>query len=80
MRTQVRKWGNSISLRIPKSFAEEVGLEDESPVDISLEDGKIIVQPVAPSEFTLEELMAQVTEENRHHEIDTGPACGEEAW
>ena len=80
MRTRVQKWGNSIALRIPKSFAHEVGIEDESAVDISLHEGKLVITPLTPSEFTLEELMAQVTDENLHDEVDTGQARGREEW
>jgi antitoxin MazE len=40
MNTRVQKWGNSLALRTPKSFAEEVGLQQEGPVEVSLADGK----------------------------------------
>lgn len=80
MRARVQKWGNSLALRIPKSFAIEAGLQNESSVEISLEEGKLVIMPVAEQELTLEQLMAQVTEENVHHEIDTGPAAGRETW
>jgi len=80
MKTLVRKWGNSLALRIPKSFAQEVGLETNSAVEVSLEEGKLVVAPVAQLGFTLEQLLDQITGDNLHHEIDTGPAIGEEAW
>lgn len=80
MRSQVQKWGNSLALRIPKSFAAEAGLEKESAVEISLEDGKIVVTPVAKPNFTLEKLLAGVTQENSHHEVEIGPASGNETW
>ena len=76
----MQKWGNSLALRIPKSFATEAGLRNESPVEISLEEGKLVIMPVVEQELTLEQLLAQVTEENVHHEIDTGPAAGRETW
>ena len=47
MKTRVQKWGNSLALRIPKSFASEVGLKSESPVEVSMEDGKLVIAPVA---------------------------------
>lgn len=80
MRSHVQKWGNSLALRIPKSFAAEAGLEKESAVEISLEDGKVVVTPVAKPKFTLEKLLAGVTRENLHHEVETGPASGNEIW
>ena len=80
MRTRVQKWGNSLALRIPKSFATEAGLQNESPVEVSLVDGKLVVAPVQEPWLTLEQLLAKVTEDNLHHEVDAGPATGDEAW
>ena len=80
MRTRVQKWGNSLALRIPKSFAEEVGLQKETSVEVSLADGKLIVTPVAKPKLTLKMLLAKVTKDNLHHEVDTGPATGNEIW
>jgi antitoxin MazE len=80
METRVKKWGNSLALRIPKPLAIEVGLEDDSPVELSLVEGRLIVEPLVREEWSLEQLLAQVTESNLHGETDTGPAVGNEAW
>jgi antitoxin MazE len=80
MKTYVQKWGNSLALRIPKSFASEVGLESESPVEMSMEDGKLVIAPVDKPEFTLKQLLAKITPENVHHEVEIGPAIGNEVW
>ncbi|MCJ7743597.1 MAG: AbrB/MazE/SpoVT family DNA-binding domain-containing protein [Dehalococcoidales bacterium] len=80
MRTRVQKWGNSLALRIPKSFATEVGLQRESSVEVSLVNGKLVITPVAKPKLTLKQLLAKVTKENLHHELDTGPATGNETW
>lgn len=80
MRSRIQKWGNSLALRIPKSFAAEAGLQKESPVDVSLTNGKLVITPVSQPKVTLEELVARISEENRHDEVDTGPARGNELW
>jgi len=80
MRVQIQKWGNSLALRIPKSFAVESKIGQGSTVEISLEQGKIIVFPVAEPEFSLDELLAKVTAENLHGETDTGNSVGRESW
>ncbi len=80
MLTKVQKWGNSLALRIPKAFATDAGLEDNSAVEISLVDGQIIVKPVAAQGWSLEQLLAGVTSDNLHGEIDTGEPAGNEAW
>ncbi len=80
MKARVQKWGNSLALRIPKSFATEVHLTQDSLVDVSLVDGKLLVVPVIEQKLTLEQLLEGVTEENIHGEVQTGPAVGKEFW
>ncbi len=80
MKTRVQKWGNSLAVRIPKSFAAEVRLTEDTPVELSLVEGKLIVQPLAQAQLTLGELLQGVTDENLHGEWDTGPAVGREVW
>jgi antitoxin MazE len=80
MKTRVQKWGNSLALRIPKSFADEVGLQKETPVEVSLADGKIVVMRLTKPELTLEQLLLKVTKDNLHRELDTGSAVGNETW
>jgi antitoxin MazE len=80
MKTRVQKWGNSLALRIPKTFANEVGLLNESSVEVSLANGKLVVVPIEKPNLSLKKLLAQITEENIHHEVDSGPAVGIEAW
>lgn len=79
MRARVRKWGNSLGLRIPKPFAEETHLEENGEVEITIKGGKLVVEAVEPS-FTLEALLDQVTPENRHTEVSTGKRVGKEVW
>ena len=79
MQARIQKWGNSLAIRIPKPFALEVGLEQNSLVAVSISDGKLVLEPVKP-EYSLQELLAQVTEDNLHQEIESGPTVGSEAW
>ena len=80
MKTRIQKWGNSLALRIPKSFAQEIHLEQGTLVDVSLQEGTLRVTPLMHSPITLESLLQQVTPQNLHHEVDTGPAVGAEVW
>ncbi len=80
MRTRVQKWGNSLALRIPKAFAAEVGLQRETSVEVSMADGKLVITPVTKPKLTLKQLLAKVTKENLHNEVDTSPAIGNETW
>jgi len=80
MKTRVKKWGNSLALRIPKPLAVEVGLEQDSAVEILLVDEELVVRPLSEPLWSLEPLLAEVTDENLHREVDTGPAVGHEVW
>ena len=80
MKTRVQKWGNSLALRIPKSFATEVGLQTDSSVEVSLVKGKLVIAPIVKRKLTLKALLARVTEDNLHQEVDTGSAVGSEVW
>jgi antitoxin MazE len=79
MRMRVEKWGNSLALRIPVAFAREAQIESGTLVEMSLVDGKLVVAPVTEPKLVLERLLAGVTEQNLHREVDTGPATGNEA-
>ena len=80
MQTKVQRWGNSLGLRIPKSFAEQAGVEAGSEVDLSVEDGELIVRPRRSPRYGLKGLLRGVTAKNIHNEIETGPPVGREAW
>ncbi|MBX7223852.1 MAG: AbrB/MazE/SpoVT family DNA-binding domain-containing protein [Blastocatellia bacterium] len=80
MRVQVQKWGNSLALRIPKSFAVETHIAPGSTVDLTLIDGKLIVEPVEDALQTLDGLLANVTSDNLHQPIDSGDPVGNELW
>jgi len=80
MKTTLQKWGNSYAVRIPKSFIKEVGLEYRTDVEMTLEDGKLVIQPIKEETITLDELLAGVTKKNLHTAVDTGTPVGDEAW
>ena len=80
MKARIQKWGNSLALRIPKALAEEVHVRQNTQVEISLVDGKIVVEPVKTPDWTLEDLLEGITEENLHLEVESGPSVGKEVW
>lgn len=80
MRASVRKWGNSLALRIPHSVAEDSRIRQGSIVELTVVRGRLVVSPLAGPRYTLKELLARVTKDNRHPETDTGSAAGRESW
>jgi len=80
MRTRVQKWGNSLALRIPRSFAAEIGLAENLAVDMSVTEGRLVVRPSTGEPLCLADLLRGVTDGNRHGEWETGPVTGREVW
>ena len=80
MNTQVGKWGNSLAVRIPGSYAKDLDLKEGTELDVTVVDGGLLLRARRPAAFTLDELLAQITPENIHGETDWGQAVGREAW
>ncbi len=80
MQIHVQKWGNSLALRIPKSFALEANVKDGTTVDISFKNGKLIVTPISENTYSLEGLLSKVNDDNIHKETFTGTSVGKEVW
>ena len=80
MITRAQKWGNSLAFRLPRAYAEHLGLEPNSAVEITLSGNQLCITPVSEATLTLEKLLDGVNGANLHGEIETGPARGNEVW
>ena len=80
MRVLVKKWGNSASVRIPASVMRAAKLELNQAVEIREEEGKVVIEPAAAPEYDIAALVAGITTDNRHEEIDLGGPVGKEVW
>ncbi len=74
---QVVKWGNSLAVRIPKLLAEEAGLSEGDHILMEAAGGQIKLRRTDRIPL-LQELVAQITPENRYEEISTGRERGKE--
>ena len=73
MRTTVRKWGNSLGIRIPNLVAEDAHLEEGTEVELAFRGGELVMTPV----LSLAELVARITPDNLPELIDDTPRGGE---
>ena len=80
MRGVVKKWGNSAAVRIPASVLEAAHVSLDQPVDVREEGGRIIIEPLQPTHYDLDVLVAGITDENRHDPVTVGPPTGHEVW
>jgi len=78
MEAVVKKWGNSLGIRIPNLIVRELSLQDGSCVDITDKGKEIIIKPIQKNK--LSELLNKVNEQNIHKEIETGGPVGKEIW
>jgi len=78
MRTRVQKWGNSLAMRIPTAFAADMHVENNSPVEMTLQEGRIVVSPLKQRKWTLHKLLEEVNEVNIHGELHAGKPVGRE--
>ncbi len=80
MLTKVQRWGNSLGLRIPRSFAADAQVGPGSVVDISLVRGGLMVRATRPRRYRLHDLLKGISRRNLHAEVGSGPPVGREAW
>ena len=80
METRVQRWGNSLAVRIPKAFALQAKVGNDSRLNIDFRDGELILTPLPPTENALAAILAQVTPENLPEAWEPGPPVGNEAW
>ena len=78
MTVALKKWGNSLALRIPKDIATTLDVDNNSLMELDIHDGVLTLSP--KKENGLEALVLQINSENIHKEIDTGESVGNEEW
>lgn len=79
MRAVVKKWGNSASVRIPASVMAAAGLRLDQAVEVREDKGRVVIEPIAHEEYDLADLLAGITLENIHDEVNFGAPVGNEA-
>lgn len=80
MDAQIEKSRRGLVLCIPAEIAAALGLHAGASVTLHVQAGQLIVAPASAPYITLDELLAGVTDENRHPETDWGPPVGNEVW
>lgn len=78
MSVKIRKWGNSLGIRIPKTVIEKVNLGENSEVEVESKNGTIVIFPVK-KEYSLDSLLDQITKSNLHSEEEF-KIEGNEIW
>ena len=81
MTVNIQKWGNSQGIRIPKHMLDDLAWSETETVDISIDDGKIIIERFrAPERKTIKELFEGFKGKYEPEDIDWGEPSGGEVW
>jgi antitoxin MazE len=80
MKTMVQRWGNSLVLRIPKTFAEEISVREGDEVEMNVTKRRLVVAPRSPRDYHLADLVAEIRPGNLHKSVVTGEPWGNEVW
>jgi antitoxin MazE len=78
METVIKKWGNSLGIRIPNLIAREFSLKDGSCVEIKNAGNEIVIKP--RKKAALSEMLNAINEENIHEEVEINGPVGKEIW
>ena len=78
--SSVKKWGNSLAVRIPTAIVQDLGLFENSSIQIVSDGISVTIQPKTLKKATLNELVAGITTKNLHSEVDWGSPVGKEIW
>ncbi len=76
-KTHISKWGTSLAVRIPKPIAEQWGVQEGSAIEIVSRGDQVVLRKKS---CNLDDMLASVTPDNLHSEIETGSALGNEEW
>lgn len=80
MRVQVKRWGNSASVRIPAAVMAAAALRIDQEVDVREDDGRIVIEPVTAPSYDLDALLSTMTPETFPDDVDFGQPVGQEIW
>ncbi|WP_080417132.1 AbrB/MazE/SpoVT family DNA-binding domain-containing protein [Burkholderia ubonensis] len=80
MRQTVKKWGNSLALRLPASVAEAARLAEDQEVEVTVDgQGKIVVESTATADnFDFDLFVASIVAEEIPSLVDIGEPRGHE--
>jgi len=79
MNATIQKWGNSLALRIPMSFAKNFHFHQGSAVEVVLAKDKIEIRPKKNAKkYVLSEMLKKINKNNIHAEVDWGGPVGRE--
>jgi len=85
--SEIKSWGNSLGIRIPKKIANSLNLEDGSSIKLSVKGNKIIIESSdnkfkkISKDMDLLKLTSKINKKNQHNSRDfVDKPAGKEVW
>ncbi len=76
-KSHIAKWGTSLAIRIPKPIAEQWGVQEGSAIEMVSRGDRLVMRKET---YNLADMLAEISDDNLHPEVDTGPPQGNEEW
>lgn len=76
----IKHWGNNLGVRLPMAVARAADLHADQRVRVSVEDGRVIISPVADAPLTLAQRLSLFDPARHGGEAMASPLLGAERW
>jgi antitoxin MazE len=79
MQTTIKKWGNSLAVRLPQNLATDLHMTEGATVSLTVQDETLVIS-ASRKKYKLADLLKNHTTKMNHVETDWGNALGDEVW
>lgn len=77
----IKRWGNSLGVRLPAAVAREARLHVDQRVQITVEQGRVVISPLGDAPLTLEQRLARFDPVRHRGEVMAAEeTLGAERW
>ncbi len=76
----IKHWGNNLGVRLPQAVAKAAQLQVDQQVRISVDKGRVILEPLPPGGMSLEDRLARFDPARHGGEVMASVAVGAEKW
>ena len=76
----IKHWGNNLGVRLPQAIARAAHLHADQQVRVLVEDGRVVIEPVATTALSLEDRLKRFDPARHGGEVMAAPLAGAERW
>jgi antitoxin MazE len=76
----LKHWGNNLGVRLPQAVAREAHLHADQQVRVSVEAGRVVIEPLPTAPLSLEDRLKRFDPERHAGEVMATAPIGAEKW